>query len=62
MPYRSKQLLTMADYEIGVDGNNGDDDDMVCQKSNHEIPPPPGEPRPENTARLRRYKLDVRKN
>lgn len=65
MQYRSKQSLTTADYEIGVDaidGNDEDGDEIVRQKSNHEIPPPPGEPRPENTARLRRYKLDVRKN
>lgn len=60
--YRAKQSLTTADYEIGVDAIDGNDDEIVRQKSNHEIPPPPGEPRPENTARLRRYKLDVRKN
>lgn len=60
--YRAKQSLTMADYEIGVDAIDGNDDEIVRQKANHEIPPPPGEPRPENTARLRRYKLDMRKN
>lgn len=59
--YHSKQNFT-SDYEIGIDAIDGNDDEIVNQKLNHEIPPPPGEPRPENTARLRRYKVDVRKN
>lgn len=35
----------------------------ICNENlddkNNEIPPPPGAPKPENTARLRRYRLNV---
>lgn len=50
-------------FEVGVDAIEGhDDDDNVHSKPgelNPDISPPPGEPRPENTARIRRYRLNL---
>lgn len=53
-----------------VDNNDDDNDDEqgdghdsnVISKPEHKqdiLPPPPGEPRPENTARIRRYRLNL---
>lgn len=51
-------------FEVGIDAieANKDDDDNVNSKPNElnqDISPPPGEPRPENTARIRRYRLNL---
>lgn len=51
-------------FEVGVDaieGNEDDDDDVISKPSelNQDISPPPGEPRPENMARIRRYRLNL---
>lgn len=49
-------------FEIGVDaieGNDEDIDDSKPSELSQDISPPPGEPRPENTARIRRYRLNL---
>lgn len=50
-------------FEVGVDviDGNQDDDNVVSKPDeiSQDISPPPGEPRPENTARLRRYRLNL---
>ncbi|XP_055317380.1 tau-tubulin kinase homolog Asator isoform X5 [Sitodiplosis mosellana] len=50
-------------FEVGVDAieGNDNDDDVISKPSeiNQDILPPPGEPRPENTARIRRYRLNL---
>lgn len=55
-------------FEVGADTTDGnEDDDNVISKPaemNQDISPPPpgippGEPRPENTARIRRYRLNL---
>lgn len=48
-------------FEVGVDAidGSGDNDSSKPDESNQDISPPPGEPRPENTARLRRYRLNL---
>lgn len=49
-------------FEIGVDAIEGNDDDIDDSKPSElsqDISPPPGEPRPENTARIRRYRLNL---
>lgn len=48
-------------FEIGVDAIDDDDDNVHSKPSemNSDISPPPGEPRPENTARIRRYRLNL---
>lgn len=49
-------------FEIGIDAIEGNDDDIDDSKPSElsqDISPPPGEPRPENTARIRRYRLNL---
>lgn len=65
----ARKNLTTSDMEIKfTSGDNYDDDDVddvdddnrrELNNPKNEIPPPPGEPRPENTARLRRYRLNL---
>lgn len=52
--------LLNDDYEEDLDDNNGYSETIA--KNNFDkngIPPPPGEPKPENKARLRRYRLNM---
>lgn len=55
--------LTSSEYEIkfesACDQYDEDDNCRKLSNSKNEILPPPGEPRPENTARLRRYRLNL---
>lgn len=48
------------DVDVVDDDNDCDDSDLQQNNSSaQEIPPPPGAPRAENTARLRRYRLNL---
>lgn len=50
-------------FEVKADtiDTNDDDENVISKPSelNQDISPPPGEPRPENTARIRRYRLNL---
>lgn len=53
--------LLNDDYQDDLDDNNGYSE-TIAKNNNFDkngIPPPPGEPKPENKARLRRYRLNM---
>lgn len=69
----NENLIDGANVLLRENSNNNNVDKHKCSEDNdyddselqqnlssaHEIPPPPGAPRPENTARLRRYRLNL---
>lgn len=55
--------LKCSDERNDCDNSDLQQNNSLAQDKNssgkNEIPPPPGAPRPENTARLRRYRLNL---